>query len=200
MSNGTSGNINNINFRGPAVRMQPYEKMRIVAGRVAAEAVRVRESIKHREWVPLSAAWSELGLGVRRPTADEVNRAEAILASAKRPLTTLEEIYAGETMQMSRYPAEVPVALQALRIGELAVTAIPCEVFVEIGLELKQRSPIKPLFTISLANGYNGYLPTPEHHALGGYETWRAKSSYLETGASSRITERLLTMLSDLAR
>ena len=33
---------------------------------------------------------------------------------------------------------------------------------------------------VSLANAYHGYLPTPEHHALGGYETWRARSSYLE--------------------
>ena len=27
---------------------------------------------------------------------------------------------------------------------------------------------------IELANGYNGYLPTPQQHALGGYETWRS--------------------------
>ena len=64
-----------------------------------------------------------------------------------------------------------------------ASSAIPCEVFVEIGLEIKAKSPLKPTFTIELANGYNGYLPTPEQHALGGYETWRARSSYLEVDA-----------------
>ena len=55
--------------------------------------------------------------------------------------------------------------------------------FVEIGLEIKKKSPLKPTFTIELANGYNGYLPTPEQHELGGYETWRARSSYLEVDA-----------------
>ena len=38
---------------------------------------------------------------------------------------------------------------------------------------------------VSLANAYHGYLPTPEQHALGGYETWRARSSYLEVDAST---------------
>jgi hypothetical protein len=113
-------------------------------------------------------------------------------------MTTAEEIYARETVQMAGYPDEVSIILQALRIGDLAITAIPCEVFAEIGLELKKKSPIKPEFTIQLANGYNGYLPTPAQHALGGYETWRAKSSYLEVGASPKITAKLLELLAQL--
>jgi hypothetical protein len=199
MSNGTSGNINNINFFQPSPpARKPYEKIRSVADRVATEAVRVQKSIQHQEWVPLSVATTELKLGVRKPSPEELTRAQGILANAKRPLFTMEEIYAGETVQMSEYPAQVPVLLQAMKIGDLAVTAIPCEVFVEIGLELKQKSPIQPTFTVSLANGYNGYLPTPEHHALGGYETWRAKSSYLEVRASRKVTDALLELLGKL--
>lgn len=198
MSNGTSGNINNINFREKAQPRATYEKIRIVADKVAAEAHRVYQGIRHREWVPLKAATAELRLGVRKPTAPELERARGILAQSPGPLTTMPQIYARETVQMAEYPDQVPVMLQALRIGDLAITAIPCEVFVEIGLELKQRSPVKPTFTVSLANGYNGYLPTPEHHALGGYETWRAKSSYLEVQASRKITDRLLELLREL--
>ena len=61
--------------------------------------------------------------------------------------------------------------------------------------ELKAQSPFKPTAVFSLANGYNGYLPTPEHHRLGGYETWRAKSSYLEVDAAPKITSKLLELL-----
>jgi hypothetical protein len=199
MSNGASGDINNINFRGPAERLAPYEKMRRVAGKVAAEAFRVRKKIEHRDRAPLAAAQAEVRLGVRKPAPEEVARAKEILAKAKGPvLTTLEEVYARETVLLAEYPSEVEIILQALRIGDLAITAIPCEVFVEIGLELKRKSPIQPTFTISLANGYHGYLPTPEHHALGGYETWRARSSYLEVDASRKITARMLELLASL--
>jgi hypothetical protein len=80
----------------------------------------------------------------------------------------------------------------------LGIVAIPCEVFTEIGLEIKRRSPLKPTFTIELANGYNGYLPTPQQHELAGYETWRARSSYLEVEASPRIVETVLKLLEEV--
>ena len=76
-------------------------------------------------------------------------------------------------------------------MGELGIAAIPCEVFVEIGLSVKKTSVWKTTCVVSLANGYFGYLPTPEHHALGGYETWRARSSFLEVNASTHIEKAI---------
>jgi neutral ceramidase len=65
--------------------------------------------------------------------------------------------------------------LQTIGIGDLGIAAIPFEVFTESGLEIKQKSPLKPAFTIELANGSSGYLPTPRHHALGGYPMFGVK-------------------------
>ena len=61
--------------------------------------------------------------------------------------------------------------MKTFRIGDLGVCAIPFEVFVEIGLELKRKSPFDRTFTISHANGSHGYWPTVEQNELGGYET-----------------------------
>lgn len=200
MSNGTSGGINNVNVRGEKKVLEPYRQIRLVAETVAAQALRAYQGIEFRDWVPLSVRQEEIAFGVRQPTADEVAQAREIVADAKTAprMATREEIYACETAQMNDFPAQVPVILQAMRIGDLAITAIPCEVFVEIGLELKKKSPLKPTFIIELANGYNGYLPTPAQHRLGGDETWRAKSSYLEVGASEKITTKLLALLDQL--
>jgi hypothetical protein len=201
MSNGTSGDINNINFRIPRPPAPPYGRIRAVANELADEAVRVFRSLVFRADVALSFRTAELSLGVRRPARDEVDRAELILKqTAGKPLTRLDQIYARETLLMRDYPATVPVTIQTLRIGELGIVAIPCEVFVEIGLDLKARSRLKPLFTIELANGYNGYLPTKAQHALGGYETWRARSSYLEVDAADKITARALDLLGELSQ
>ncbi len=101
-------------------------------------------------------------------------------------------------MKLADYPGTVPVKLQAHRIDDLTIAAIPCEVFVEIGLDLKKNKPRAAHFTISLANGYNGYLPTKQHHEWGGYETWRARSSYLEVDAADKISARLKGMLAKL--
>ena len=196
LSNGTSGNINNIDFRQQRRADPPFARMMAVANDVAAEALRVASNIQHHDWVPLAVRQTEIELGVRRPTAEELDRARQIVAKAQGPaMRTPEEIYARETVQISEYPPKVSLILQALKIGDLGIAAIPCEVFVEIGLEIKKKSPFATTFTTSLANGYNGYLPTPEHHRLGGYETWRARSSYLEIDASTKIVEQLLESL-----
>jgi hypothetical protein len=200
MSNGTSGNINNVNFREKRAPQKPYEQIRKVADDTAQEVARVYRNLEFRPTAKLAARTRDLTLGVRKPTPEEVTRAKEILAKAKDPkkLAGLEEIYAGETMAMKDYPDQVSIPLQALRIGDLGITAIPCEVFVEIGLQLKKESALQPMFNIELANGYNGYLPTPEQHELGGYETWRAKSAYLAADSSPKIVTQLLEMLREL--
>jgi neutral ceramidase len=202
MSNGTSGNINNVNYgaAGPG-KKAAGEQARLVAESVSQAAFAAYKKVKYHDWVPLKTAQKEIELGVRLPSEAEVKRAQDILAAAKGPvLKTQPEVYARETMLLTKYPAKVKVILQAMRIGELGIVATPCEAFVEIGLEIKEKSPLRPTFTIELANGYNGYLPTPEHHALGGYETWRARSSYLEVNASRAVTATLLELLKDVAR
>lgn len=201
MSNGTSGDINNVNFAGAAPgKRNDYEQARVVADSVARAAFAAYQKIEHRPWVALAAAEKEIELGVRKPSAADVARAREIIASAKNGLKTLPEIYARETVLLADYPATVRAKMQALRIGELGIAAIPCETFVEIGLDIRKQSPLKPTFTISLANGYNGYLPTPAQHKLGGYETWRARSSYLEVDASPRITATVLELLGKVAQ
>jgi hypothetical protein len=201
LSNGTSGNINNINFQpGPNPRKwQPYEKMRMVANLVAAEVFKAYQEVEHRDWVPLGAAQAEIPLGVRVPTPADLQWAEAVLKRPKdAPAGHLrEETYARRTLEMKDYPREIPLVLQALRIGEGGIAAIPAEVFVEIGLEIRKRSPFARTFTISLANGAYGYLPTVEHHKLGGYETWRG-TNILEIEAAPKIVNTLLELLGTL--
>lgn len=200
MSNGTSGDINNIDFSG-AIGQAPgyYTQMNYVANILAAEVHKVIQNIEYEDWVPLAARQEDLILGVRLPSAEEIVRAESILKNAASPqLQKIEEIYARETLLLQKYPDSLAIPLQVLKIGNLAIAAIPCEVFAETGLELKASSPLQPMFTISLANGYYGYLPTPRHHSLGGYETWRARSSFLEIEASDKIGNTLIRLLQEI--
>ncbi len=208
LTNGTSGDINNIDFRKKSVARKPYEQIRHVSGRVAGETLRVFRGIDHRDSIPISMRETTIRLGVRRPSVEDLNDARAVLAKAEsegrggrdgKPLRGYREVYARETVLLADYPPHVDLKLQAIRLGEVAICAIPCEVFVEIGLKLRNRSPLSTTFTIELANGYNGYLPTRRQHALGGYETWRARSSYLEVDASRKIIDKLSPMLREIA-
>ena len=196
MANGPCGDVNNINFAGPKESHPAYAKMKIVAQDVAQEVFKAYLKINHRDWVELKAAKSELTLAMRHPSPDMLARAKEVLARPDTisPAHRHEKAYAGRTIDAAKWPAEISIVMQAFRIGDFAVAAIPFETFAETGLELKAKSPIKPMFVIELANGGYGYLPTPEQHELGGYETWLG-TNRVEKEASRKIVAMLLELL-----
>jgi hypothetical protein len=122
------------------------------------------------------------------------------LSEATAPYKDRKHIYARETVLLAEYPATVKARIQAIRIGNLGLVSSPCETFTETGLAIKAGTPLKHSFTIELANGYNGYLPTPEQHEWGGYETWRARSSYLAVDAEPKIRAMQLKLLTEVAK
>ena len=196
MFNGTSGDVNSADYSKRPTPQRPYARIKEVGDNLAAEVERVYQSIDYRPWVPIEMVESRLELAVRRPSPERIAWAEKIWSGTQvRNNLDRRTIYARETLEVAKFPATVQLKIQAIRIGELGIAAVPCEVFARTGLEIKARSPLSRTFTIGLANGYYGYLPTPRDHALGGYETWLARSSYLEPQASERIRDEVLRLL-----
>ena len=196
MTNGTSGDVNNIDFSKAGPSYAPYEKMDLVAEDVAQEVLRVYKSIGYQNHVALKSARSDLSLKVRKPSLEIYERSKKVRDSP--PDTKfdhrLERIFANRVIQIyETWPDEIPVPLQVFRIGDLAIRGIPFEVFAETGLDLKKKSRFQRSFTISFANGSYAYLPTPAQHKLGGYETWLAASKVEET-ASEKITHELMKL------
>jgi neutral ceramidase len=201
MFNGASGDVNNVDRRQPAERSKPWHKMQAVAKDLATAAARICREVEYRDTVPLAVATNELELSVRRPDEARLRWAHGVVQGIQdRNKLTRPQVYAEEAIALAEGPPRVRVPLQAIRIGALGIAAVPCEVFAEDGLEIKQRSAIKRTFVIELANGYNGYLPTPRQHAWGGYETWPARSAYLEVDAAPKIRDAVLALLGSVSR
>jgi neutral ceramidase len=199
MSNGTSGDVNNINFRHRGPAMAPYEKMHRVANAVAAEVFRAYQGVVHHDWVKLDARYDEIPLAPRRPTPEMVAYAKQILEQPAKgkPWHVHEQTYARSVLKAVDAPAESRVPLQAFRIGDLGIAATPIETFVEVGLEIKAKSPFAKAFTISIANGAFGYMPTPAQHKLGGYESWLG-TNRVEFEAAPKMIARLLAMMQEM--
>lgn len=205
LSNGTSGDINNIRFEDPRPNRESFEQIRVVAAKVADAAYRAYESIEHRSNVPLGIRQSELTLHRRVPTEHQISQAKALLeraakAGSETELPRYAASYARRVLEFSeecKTASTVDILVQAVRIGGLAICSSPFETFAETGLRLKRQSPFASTFTIELANGAEGYLPTPAQHKLGGYETWLT-TNRVEFGASEKLVRKLLAMLEAL--
>lgn len=96
-------------------------------------------------------------------------------------------------------PATHELKLQAIRIGDLGIAAIPCEVYGITGLTIKAASPFITTMNISLVNGGEGYIAPSEQHKLGGYTTWWARTSCLEELAEPKIKAEVVGLLVEVA-
>jgi neutral ceramidase len=199
MANGTSGDINNINFRTPRGRQMPYEQIQFVANDVATKVADVAKKLSYKSYVSLDARYREPLIGLRRPTPNDLAWATETLADkSKDPAKgNLSAIYAQRVNGMKDYPEQAPMPLQVLRIGNHTIGTMPCEVFCEIGLDYKNKTSQNTGWMVSLAHGYYGYLPTPRHHELGGYETWIG-TNRLEKMASDKMLAQLFEMTAEL--
>lgn len=65
--------------------------------------------------------------------------------------------------------APLSMPMQALRLGNSVFVTFPCEVFTEIGLSVKKRSPIENTYVIGVAGGFGGYIATAAEYIEGGY-------------------------------
>jgi neutral ceramidase len=88
--------------------------------------------------------------------------------------------------------------LQVLRIGEVAIVAVPAEFFTQLGLDIKNRSPFRYTYIAELANDWIGYLPNREGHKLGGYQCWTGFHSYAEPGTGERMVDETIRMLKEM--
>ncbi|MBN2449589.1 MAG: hypothetical protein JXR77_04330, partial [Lentisphaeria bacterium] len=117
--------------------------------------------------------------------------AECTVFGAEELVTLARAQAAGRTAAvLAEY---TPVEVQALRLGDTCLAALPGECFVEYALEVKRRAP--RTFVIGLANGeLQGYVPTPE---ATGYE---ARLSFFRPEAGRCLVDAALRLVADLRR
>ncbi len=139
-----------------------------------------------------------LSMKYRTPDAQRLNWAQGIVKQLDGELPkTQPEIYAREQTFLHKMQ-QADVVVQAIRIGNIAIATTPTETYALTGLKLKLRSPLEKTMVIELANGGDGYIPPPEQHRLGGYNTWAARSAGLEVAAEPKIVAAGLDLLADV--
>ncbi len=108
----------------------------------------------------------------RRILAEGQHAVEATTGTAQRLRIQWHQVdFAGRVLDWQ--PSDGPdltVDIQALRIGDLALVAIPSEFFSADGRALRAQTPSPELIVAGWSNGLVGYTPTRRAAATGGYE------------------------------
>lgn len=113
----------------------------------------------------------------------------------------VEHYRASFSGMMARAKPGYRYIVAGIRIGDdVAIVSNPVELFCEIGMNVRTRSPFRHTMVLEQANGAHGYVPTAKAFAGGSYETWFGEHSYLTTNACSIVEKESLDLLGRLKR
>jgi hypothetical protein len=110
---------------------------------------------------------------------------------------TLKSIETAEALR-KLYPSGIAEAeISGVRIGDLAIVAIPGEVFARTGIKIKEISSLANTIVAGYSNGGLGYLPPDEAFDEGGYET-EFPVCFVSRGTEEKILKASENVLREL--
>ncbi len=195
MSHGCSGDIYRVDYTIPAELRNTKQTIEEYAMGLVGLAATAYAEISYRDDVDLAMAEQRMVLNYRVPDKQRLEWAQRIVAAmGDRLPKDPTEVYAREQIYLDERK-QTEVVVQALRIGDIALATTPTETYAITGLKIKAASPLPQTIVFDLANGGDGYIPPPEQHLFGGYNTWAARSAGLEVMAEPKITESAINLL-----
>jgi hypothetical protein len=166
--------------------------------KLAAETTRTINRMAWLRDAPTAATRTSVMLALRPDPDVERERPPFGLGSGR----DAEGYFEQGRKQVAEFRAKtpkVPAEVQAIRIGPLGIVTNGSEYFCEFALRMKECSPFKTTFVVSLANEWLGYVPTSQAFIAGGYEPRTARSSRLAVDAGQLLMEAGLKSLGKVA-
>ncbi len=142
-------------------------------------------------------------LPARDPAQQAYAEASAMLAAAptdvERTSWRAKQRRAEETLILIDLGSDpIPAEVQVMRIGDVALVALPGEPFAELGLAIKQRSPAPYTFVVGYANDWIGYLTPPLAWEQGGYEVGPGPWTRVGPAGGPQLVEKALELIQAL--
>jgi hypothetical protein len=198
--NGTCGDINHIDV----AKEQPQkgqEMARHLGTTLGKSVLQALEQAKPIATPQLAVRRKVVSVPQQQYDADQLAAAKAaIFLVGQRKLPFLEEVQACKIIDchLRGGGALLPLDVQAFRLSDdVAIVGLPGEVFVELGLWIKQYSPFKTTLVIELSNDCPAYVPTRKAFAEGSYETINSR---VQAGGGELMAQAALELLRDLKK
>jgi len=194
-ANGACGNINHVDVEWAGAQKGHAEAARlgtVLAGNVFKAYTRM-QSLQPQT---LRVRSEMVKLPLPELKAGDVEAARAIAARVGTTNTPkfLEQVHAFKVLDVvAREGKPQEVEVQVIALGdEIAWVSLPGEIFVELGLEIKKKSPFRHTLIAELANGSIGYIPDGKAYDEGNYEPISARCA---KGSGEILVESALKLL-----
>ena len=193
---GTCGNVNHINVKEEDT-LEGYERAERIGYALAASIIREIPALEIQNIHQLSSESEVVYLTMPQYTEEQIQAAKVNSKKKSDQIASTPEIR--EAMKIMRIYElnNEPIEAEVLTfgIGDVGIVALPGEIFVELGLEIKELSPFKNTLVLTLANNSIGYIPNKEAFQYGAYEV---EVSMIAEGEGEKLVESSLGQLHDM--
>ena len=193
-SNGCCGDINHYDWSKPAPQSGQWRADR--SGTVlAGEVTKQLPDLAPVDTAKLTAASADICADLRVPSEDEIAWAKKVVGGEMHGFDAqgLAVVKAYRMLEVQdMHTSQRPLEVSVITVGDVAFVGLPGEVFVELGLDIKERSPFAITIVSELCNDSAGYVPTAKAYGEGGYE---ATSTPFAEGTGERLVEEALELL-----
>jgi neutral ceramidase len=193
---GACGDVNhvNVNFRGNQIGAKETQKIGTV---LAGEVLKAYARSQKVAAGPIAVGNKVVQLPLPPATPADIEAAEEELKNPAPPKIHMPRLHALRVLDTaSRKGKPLDAELQVFTLGQdLAFVALPGELFAELGLAIKAKSPFKHTILITLANGSLGYLPTRRAYEEGNYEPTIARCA---AGSGEQLVASAIQLLNEL--
>jgi len=190
---GTCGDINHID-----VTRKDRLKTEFI-GRTLAETIKAKVPQLKSISEPTLAVQSEVvQVPLQRYTPEELAWAqENINKVGGDKLSFLEQVRAYKILSLKQLASDnLPLEVQVFRLSDsVAIVGLPGEVFVELGLAIKDASPFPVTLVIELCQDSPGYIPTKKAFIEGSYEVINSR---IASGGGEMLVDTAIRLLKSL--
>jgi neutral ceramidase len=193
---GACGDLNHIN-----VGARDSSKGTLMPERIgtnlAAVVLQASAGLRPVERPRLRASSRVLELPLQEVSPEQVEAARQRLPTlVDRGVPLMEKVEAVKRLDLANMGKSWPMEVQVFRFDhQAAMVCLPGEIFVELGLEIKKRSPFATTLVVSICNDRPAYVPTLKAFSEGSYEV---TNSRIEPGGGERLVEAAVEMLKEL--
>ena len=211
---GCCGNINS----NPVGRT--FEDARRLGTILGAAVIGTAEQIKTQSEIELRSCSKSIDLPLQEPIP--VAEARILVENYQKELAEIKEEgigrprsymvegqleWARDTLkeaQEGKKSRTQAFEIQAMQLGDMAIVSLTGEVFIELALEIAERSPYKQTIVLAYTNGCIGYVPDEKSYPDGGYEVSSAYRYYgtlmIKPESDRMIRDSAVAILEEMAR
>lgn len=193
---GTCGDLNhiNVNKKEPFKGFAMAEHLGTTLGHTVVNAAGILPVV---EKPSLAVRSVTLTVPLQDVTPEELADARSKIDKLGDPDTDFTtKVIAVKRLDLARLGSTWPMEVQVIRLdADTAIVCLPCEIFVELGLSIKQASPFKKTIVISICNDRPSYVPTKQAFTEGSYEITNAR---VKSGAGEMLVDAAVKLLKEI--